>query len=126
MQFQRLIFFPRSTHLEVRPPSKSNDASGVEVRLFQDWLPVCLPSPTVSIASTNPLSKFRECLVPGSVQSWRLYPNGWAAAFRTGSLRHFQILFARKACQRIPITRDQLHVVDASVPAAKKGMYAVH
>jgi cyclopropane-fatty-acyl-phospholipid synthase len=59
------------------------------------------------------------------VRLWRLYLAGSLAGFSSGSLQHFQILFARKACQRIPLTRAQLYATEQSVQQQEKRMYAV-
>jgi cyclopropane-fatty-acyl-phospholipid synthase len=42
-------------------------------------------------------------------RSWRLYLAGSIAAFRTGSLQLFQVLFARSRSDRLPWTRDDLY-----------------
>jgi cyclopropane-fatty-acyl-phospholipid synthase len=42
------------------------------------------------------------------VRAWRLYLVGSLAAFRTGSLQLFQVLFARHGCNEIPWTRQRL------------------
>ena len=59
------------------------------------------------------------------VRRWRLYLAGSLAGFSSGSLQHFQILFARKACQRIPLTRAQLYATEQSVQQQEKRIYAV-
>ncbi len=46
---------------------------------------------------------FDECFV----RAWRLYLAGSLAAFRTGSLQLFQVLFARHASNDIPWTRQR-------------------
>ena len=43
------------------------------------------------------------------VRMWRLYLAGSVAAFRTGGLQLFQIVFAGSECQRIPWTRASLY-----------------
>jgi cyclopropane-fatty-acyl-phospholipid synthase len=43
------------------------------------------------------------------VRMWRLYLAGSVAAFRTGDLQLFQIVFAGSECQRIPWTRAYLY-----------------
>jgi cyclopropane-fatty-acyl-phospholipid synthase len=43
------------------------------------------------------------------VRMWRLYLAGSLAAFRTGGLQLFQIVFAGSECQRIPWTRAYLY-----------------
>lgn len=70
-------------------------------------------------------AKVSEMFDPDFVRLWRLYLAGSVAGFRTGTLQHFQILFARKACQRIPLTRAQLYAVEQPGRLAKKRMYAV-
>jgi cyclopropane-fatty-acyl-phospholipid synthase len=42
------------------------------------------------------------------VRAWRLYLAGSLAAFRTGSLQLFQVLFARHGVNEIPWTRERL------------------
>ena len=46
---------------------------------------------------------------PEFVRAWRLYLAGSIAGFRVGTLELFQILFARSACRRIPMTRSHLY-----------------
>ena len=46
---------------------------------------------------------------PEFVRAWRLYLAGSIAAFRTGALQLFQIVFARRACQQIHWTRAHLY-----------------
>jgi len=70
-------------------------------------------------------AKVSEIFGPEFVRLWRLYLAGSLAGFRSGSLQHFQILFARKACQRIPLTRAQLYAAEEPRQLAEKGMYAV-
>jgi cyclopropane-fatty-acyl-phospholipid synthase len=43
------------------------------------------------------------------VRMWRLYLTGSIAAFRTGTLQLFQVLFARGACPDLPWTRADLY-----------------
>lgn len=125
MQFQPLIFFPRSTNFEVRSPSKSRDPVALELRLFHNWLPVCRPSRTVSNASAKSLSQCQKCLTPESVQRRHLYLTGSAAAFRPGSLQHFQNPFSRKARRRIPISRARLRPTEEPISSVSRVMYAV-
>jgi cyclopropane-fatty-acyl-phospholipid synthase len=54
-------------------------------------------------------AKVEEMYGPDFVRTWRLYLAGAIAAFRTGSLQLFQILFARTACRQIPWTRAHLY-----------------
>ncbi len=51
------------------------------------------------------------------VRAWRLYLTGSIAAFRTGSLQLFQILFARDSVDRLPWTRAHLY---ADAPFAEE------
>ena len=53
----------------------------------------------------NSSARVSEMFGADFVRLWRLYLAGSLAGFSSGSLQHFQILFARKACQRIPLTR---------------------
>jgi cyclopropane-fatty-acyl-phospholipid synthase len=46
---------------------------------------------------------------PEFVRAWRLYLAGSIAAFRTGALQLFQIVFARRGCHQIPWTRAHLY-----------------
>lgn len=46
---------------------------------------------------------------PEFVRAWRLYLAGSIAGFRVGTLQLFQVLFARNACRRIPMTRTHLY-----------------
>jgi cyclopropane-fatty-acyl-phospholipid synthase len=50
-----------------------------------------------------------EMFGPEFVRTWRLYLAGSIAGFRVGTLQLFQLLFARSACRRIPITRSHLY-----------------
>ena len=43
------------------------------------------------------------------VRAWRLYLAGSAAAFRTGDMQLFQVLFTRAANNRIPWTRAHIY-----------------
>jgi cyclopropane-fatty-acyl-phospholipid synthase len=43
----------------------------------------------------------------GFVRAWRLYLAGSLAAFRTGSLQLFQVVFARHGANEVPWTRDR-------------------
>lgn len=54
-------------------------------------------------------NQVKETFGPEFVRAWRLYLAGSIAAFRTGTLQLFQIVFARRACQRIPWTRAHLY-----------------
>jgi cyclopropane-fatty-acyl-phospholipid synthase len=49
--------------------------------------------------------RFDDCFV----RAWRLYLAGSIAAFRTGSLHLYQLLFARTANNDVPWTRRHLH-----------------
>jgi cyclopropane-fatty-acyl-phospholipid synthase len=62
---------------------------------------------------------------PDFARLWRLYLAGSVAGFRSDSLQHFQILFARKACQRIPLTRAQLYAAGQPRQLEEEGIYAV-
>jgi cyclopropane-fatty-acyl-phospholipid synthase len=73
----------------------------------------------------NSAARVSEQFGPEFVRLWRLYLSGSVAGFRSGSLQHFQILFARKDCQRIPITRARLYEVEQGEKSADERMYAV-
>jgi len=73
----------------------------------------------------NSSAKVSEMFGADFVRLWRLYLAGSLAGFSSGSLQHFQILFARKACQRIPLTRAQLYAAEHPVQLEEKRMYAV-
>lgn len=45
------------------------------------------------------------------VRMWRLYLAGSVAAFRTGSLQLFQIVFSRPGVNDLPWTRSHLYTV---------------
>ena len=51
-------------------------------------------------------SRVEEMFDEAFVRAWRLYLAGSLAAFRTGSLQLFQVLFARHGSNEIPWTRD--------------------
>ncbi len=63
---------------------------------------------------------------PDFVRMWRLYLAGSIAGFRTGSLQHFQILFARRTCPWIPMTRAGLYSNEQAEQFAEEKMYAIH
>jgi cyclopropane-fatty-acyl-phospholipid synthase len=46
------------------------------------------------------------------VRMWRLYLAGSVAAFRSGSLQLFQVLFARAATNEVPWTRAHVYAQD--------------
>ncbi len=72
----------------------------------------------------NSSARVSEMFGADFVRLWRLYLAGSLAGFSSGSLQHFQILFARKACQRIPLTRAQLYATEQPVQQQEKRMYA--
>ncbi len=43
------------------------------------------------------------------VRAWRLYLAGSLAAFRTGELQLYQVLFTREGCNDVPLTRAHLY-----------------
>lgn len=51
----------------------------------------------------------REMFDPSFVRMWRLYLCGSAAAFLTGELQLFQVLFNRQGCNAVAMTREHLH-----------------
>jgi cyclopropane-fatty-acyl-phospholipid synthase len=73
----------------------------------------------------NSSARVSEMFGADFVRLWRLYIAGSLAGFSSGSLQHFQILFARKACQRIPLTRAQLYAAEHPVQLEEQRMYAV-
>ena len=46
---------------------------------------------------------------PTFARMWRLYLAGSTAAFRAGTLQLFQVVFAGRACQSLPFTREHLY-----------------
>jgi len=70
-------------------------------------------------------AKISEMFGADFVRLWRLYLAGSLAGFSSGSLQHFQILFARKACQRIPQTRTELYATEQPGQQPEERMYAV-
>jgi cyclopropane-fatty-acyl-phospholipid synthase len=50
-----------------------------------------------------------ELLGTETARAWRLYLAGSIAAFRTGNLQLFQLVFAGAKCQKIPWTRAHLY-----------------
>lgn len=73
----------------------------------------------------NSAARVSEQFGPEFVRLWRLYLSGAIAGFRSGSLQHFQLVFARKDCQLIPITRARLYEVEQAEKSANKRMYAI-
>jgi cyclopropane-fatty-acyl-phospholipid synthase len=53
------------------------------------------------------------------VRMWRLYLAGSVAAFESGSMQLFQILFARGTNNQIPWTRDDLYCNRTVVPTSR-------
>ena len=43
------------------------------------------------------------------VRAWRLYLSGSVAAFTTGSLQLFQVVFAPGTSNAVPMTRDHVY-----------------
>ena len=72
----------------------------------------------------NSSARVSEMFGADFVRLWRLYLAGSLAGFCSGSLQHFQILFARKACQRIPLTRAPLYATERPVQEQENRMYA--
>ncbi len=73
----------------------------------------------------NSSAKVAEMFGTDFVRLWRLYLAGALAGFSSGSLQHFQILFARKASQRIPVTRAPLYATEQPVQQQERRLYAV-
>jgi cyclopropane-fatty-acyl-phospholipid synthase len=73
----------------------------------------------------NSAPRVSERFGPEFVRLWRLYLSGSVAGFRSGSLQHFQILFARNACQQMPITRARLYEGEQPRKSTDERMYAV-
>ena len=73
----------------------------------------------------NSAAHVSERFGPEFARLWRLYLSGAVAAFRSGSLQHFQILFARNDCQRIPMTRAPLYEVGQTKVKADEWMCGV-
>ncbi len=59
-------------------------------------------------ASRRPPTRWPPCSTSAFVRAWRLYLAGSMAAFTTGTLQLFQVLFARHAVNAIPWTRQRL------------------
>jgi cyclopropane-fatty-acyl-phospholipid synthase len=57
----------------------------------------------------NSAARVSQMFGPEFVKAWRLYLAGSIAAFRTGSLQLFQIVFARQNDNQVPWTRDHLY-----------------
>lgn len=49
---------------------------------------------------------------PDFVRAWRLYLAGSLAAFRSGDMQLFQVVFSRAGCNRIPWSRHDLYASD--------------
>lgn len=73
----------------------------------------------------NSAARVSERFGPEFVRLWRLYLSGSVAGFRSESLQHFQILFARKDCRRIPMTRARLYEVEQAKKSMDEWMHAV-
>lgn len=59
------------------------------------------------------------------VRAWRLYLAGSIAAFRTGTLQLYQVVFAGSQCQALPWTRAPLYAESQSDIEKRKWMHAV-
>lgn len=46
---------------------------------------------------------------PAFVRAWRLYLAGSLAAFRSGDMQLFQVVFSRTGCNQIPWSRDEIY-----------------
>ena len=57
----------------------------------------------------NNRERVRELYDDSFVRAWRFYLSGSIAAFRTGELQIFQVLFDRSGRQDVPWTRDHLY-----------------
>lgn len=55
------------------------------------------------------VARVTEAFGPQFVRAWRLYLAGSLAAFSTGSLQLFQVVFARGTSNAVPWTRDHLY-----------------
>ena len=55
------------------------------------------------------VEKIKEMFGEKFVRMWRIYLNGSAAAFRSGEIRLYQILFTKGLNNRFPITRDHVY-----------------
>ena len=60
-------------------------------------------------------ARVSERFGPEFVRLWRLYLSGAVAGFRSGSLQHYQIVFAQPDCHRLPITRARLDEVEQTI-----------
>jgi len=68
-------------------------------RTLMDWL---------GLFETN-VDRVRGMFDEKFVRMWRLYLAGSAAAFTTGTLQLFQVLFATSQNNNVPMTRDHLY-----------------
>jgi cyclopropane-fatty-acyl-phospholipid synthase len=59
------------------------------------------------------------------VRAWRLYLAGSIAAFKTGTLQLYQVVFAGSQCQALPWTRAPLYAESQSDIEKRKWMHAV-
>jgi len=55
------------------------------------------------------VDKIREMFGEKFVRTWRIYLNGSAAAFRSGEIRLYQILFTKGLNNQFPMTRDHIY-----------------
>ncbi|REK17748.1 MAG: class I SAM-dependent methyltransferase [Planctomycetota bacterium] len=63
------------------------------------------------------VNRVQELFDERFVRTWRLYLAGSVAAFETGELQLFQVLFARHDLNEMPITRDHLYAPQENAPA---------
>jgi cyclopropane-fatty-acyl-phospholipid synthase len=71
------------------------------------------------------VGRISQMFGPEFVRAWRLYLAGSIAAFRTGSLQLFQILFAGANCQTIPWTRADIYEERQPERKEQKWMHAM-
>jgi cyclopropane-fatty-acyl-phospholipid synthase len=69
--------------------------------------------------------RISKMLGPEFVRAWRVYLAGSMASFRVRSLQLFQVVFAGRACQRIPWTRAYLYSEGAPAEKETRWMHAM-
>ncbi len=69
--------------------------------------------------------RIAEQFGPEFARLWRLYLAGSVAGFRAGALQHYQIVFARKDCTCLPMTRARLYEEEPAERKEKEALHAV-
>ena len=101
-------------------PGRLSAGLGEMTQIFEPWICRCWMSRTCGCITRRTLrdwltlfeaavDRVRGMFDEKFVRMWRLYLAGSVAAFATGTLQLFQVLFATAQNNNIPLTRDHLY-----------------